>query len=128
MSWEVFVNFQKTSCRIGVFFLEYLVEFTSKAIWAWCFPCGKVFCFLFYSINFFNLLFSSSVMSDSLQPHGLQHIRLPCSSLTPGVCSNSCPLNRWYHPSFSSSVAPFSSCPQSFPAMSQLFASGGQSI
>ena len=55
-------------------------------------------------------------MSDSLQPHGLQHARLPCPSLFPGVCSNSCPLSQWCHPTISSSVAPFSSCPQSFPA------------
>ena len=72
-------------------------------------------------------------MSDPLQPHGLQHARLTCSSLSPGVCSNSCPLSRWYHPTISSSVVPFSSCLQSFPAsrsfpVSQLFASGVQSI
>ena len=71
-------------------------------------------------------------MSDSLRPHGLHHARLPCSSLSPGVCSNSCPLTRWCHPTISSSVAPFSSCPQPFPAsesfpVSQLFTSGGQS-
>jgi len=72
-------------------------------------------------------------MSDSLWPHGLQHTRLPCSSLSPGVCSNSCPLSQWHHPNISSSVAPFSFCPQSFPASrsfpkSQLFTSGGPSI
>ena len=72
-------------------------------------------------------------MSDSLWPHGLQHARPPCPSRTPGVYSNSCPLSRWCHPTISSSVVPFSSCLQSFPAsgsfqMSQLFASGGQSI
>ena len=77
--------------------------------------------------------FSHSVMSDSLQPHGLQHARPPCPSPTPGVYSNSCPLSRWCHPAISSSVVPFSSCPQSFPAsgsfqMSQFFTSGGQSI
>ena len=71
-------------------------------------------------------------MSDSLQPHGLQHARLSCPLPTPGACSNSCPLSRWYHPTISSSVIPFSSCLQSFPAsgsfqMSQLFTSGGQS-
>ena len=71
-------------------------------------------------------------MSDFLWPHGLQHTRLPCPSLSPGVSLDSCPLSRWCHPTISSSV-PFSSCPQSFPAsgsflMSQLFASGGQSI
>ena len=55
-------------------------------------------------------------MSNSLWPHGLQHARLPCPSLCSGVCLNSCPLSSWYHPIISSSVAPFSSCPQSFPA------------
>ena len=72
-------------------------------------------------------------MSDSLWHHGLLHIRLSHPSLYPRVCSNSCPLSRWCHPTISSSIAPFSSCPQSFPAsgsfpMSQLFATGGQSI
>ena len=77
--------------------------------------------------------FSGSVVSDSLWPHGLQHARLPCPSPTPRVYSNSCPLSQWCHPTISSSVTPFSSCLQSFPAsgsfqMSQLFTSGGQSI
>ena len=79
------------------------------------------------------LLYSWSVVSSSLWPHGPQHTRLPCPSLSPGVCSNSSPLSQWCHPIISSSVLPFSSCPQSFPAsasfpMSQLFASGHQSI
>ena len=79
------------------------------------------------------LLFSHSVVSDSLQPHGLHHARLPCPSLSPRVCSNSCALRWWYHPTILSSVVPFSSCFQSFPAsgsfpMSQFFASSGQSI
>ena len=60
--------------------------------------------------------FSHSVMSDSLQPHEPQHARPPCPSLTPGVYLNSCPLSQWYHPTISSSVVPFSSCLQSFPA------------
>ena len=77
--------------------------------------------------------FSCSVVSDSLQPHGLQHARPPCPSPTLGVYSNSCPLNQWCHPTISSSVIPFSLCLQSFPAsgsfpISQFFASGGQSI
>ena len=77
--------------------------------------------------------FSHSVVSDSLQLHGLQHARLPCPSPSPRTCSNSCPSSQWWHPTISSSVVPFSSCLQSFPAsgsfqMSQLFASGGQSI
>ena len=72
-------------------------------------------------------------MSDSLWPLGLEHVRFPCLSPTPGACSNSCPSSRWCHPTISSSVIPFSSCLQSFPAsgsfpMSQFFASGGQSI
>ena len=77
--------------------------------------------------------FSCSVVSDSLRPHELRHTRSPCPSLTPGVHPNPCPLSRWCHPTISSSVAPFSSCPQSFQAlgsfpMSQLFTSGDQSI
>ena len=55
-------------------------------------------------------------MSDSLQPHELQHVRFPCPSLSPWVCSNSCPLSQWCHPTISSLVTPFSSCPQCFPA------------
>ena len=79
------------------------------------------------------LLFSHSVMSNSLPPHGLQHGRLPCPSPTPRVCSNSCALSQWCHPIISSSVIPFSSCLQSFPAsgffpISWFFASSGQSI
>ena len=81
----------------------------------------------------FLLLFSCSVMSNSLRPHGLQHVRLPCPLLSPGVCSNSCPLSRWCHPTISSSVTPFSSFPQSFSAsvsflVSWLFALGSHSI
>ena len=77
--------------------------------------------------------FSHPVVYDSLWSHEPQHARPPCPSPTPGVYPNSCPLSRWYHPTILSSVIPFSSCPQSFPAsgsfpMSQLFASGGQSI
>ena len=77
--------------------------------------------------------FSRSVVSDSLRPHELQYTRPPCPTPTPGAHPNSCPLSRWCHPTISSSIIPFSSCPQSFPAwksfeMSQLFASGGQSI
>ena len=62
------------------------------------------------------LLFSCSVISDSLRPHGLQHTRLPCPSPSPGACSNSCPLSWWCHPTILSSVVPFYSCLQSFPA------------
>ena len=84
-------------------------------------------------VHIFLLLFSSSVLSNFLWPHGLHHIRLPCPSLSPRVCSNSCPLSRWSHPTILSSVTPFSYCLQSFPAsgsfpVSWIFASHGQSI
>ena len=82
-------------------------------------------------IQFSSVQFSHSVVTDSLRPHELQHARPPCPSSTPGVHSNSCPSGWWCHPAISSSVIPFSSCPQSLPAsesfpMSQLFAWGGQ--
>ena len=76
--------------------------------------------------------FSHSIVSNSLRPHGLQHTRLPCSSPTPGACSNSCPSSQFCHPTISSSVVPFSSCLQSFPASGSFprsqFSSGGQSV
>ena len=80
----------------------------------------------------YSVRFSCSVVSDSLRPHELQHARPPCPSPTPGDHSDSCPSSQWCHPAISSSVIPFSSCPQSLPAsesfpMSQLFAWGGQS-
>ena len=79
------------------------------------------------------LLFSHSAVVVSLQPHGVQHARLPCPSPSLGACSNSCPLSQWCHPTILSSVIPFTSCLQSFPAsgyflMSQFFVSGVQSI
>ena len=82
---------------------------------------------------FSSVQFSRSVVSDSLRPHELQHAKPPWPSPNPGVHPNPCSLSWWCHPTISSSVFPFSSCPQSFPAsgsfpMSQLFASGGQSI
>ena len=82
--------------------------------------------------KFSSVQFSRSVMSDSLQPQELQHARCPCPLPTPRVYLNSCPSSQWCHPTISSSVIPFSSCPQSFPAsgyfqMSHLFASGVQS-
>ena len=81
-------------------------------------------------IRTYSVQFSRSVMSDSLRPHESQHARPPCPSQTPGVYSNSCPSSRWCHPAISSSVVPFSSCPQSLPAsgsfpMSHLFVWGG---
>ena len=81
----------------------------------------------------FSVQFSCSVVSNSLQPHGLQHTRLSYSSPTPRACSNSCPSSQWCHPTISPSVILFSSSLQSFPAsgsfqMGQFFTSGGQSI
>ena len=83
--------------------------------------------------NLSKVQFSCSVLSDSLRPHESQYARPPCPSPTPGVHPNWYPLSRWRHPTISSSVVPFSSCPQSLPAlrsfpMSQLFVWGGQSI
>ena len=97
---------------------------------------------LLFTLNYHNIVcwlaissvqFSRSVMSDSLQPHELQHTRPPCPSPTPGVHPNSCLSSQWCHPAISSSVIPFSPCPQSLPVsgsftMSQLFTWGGQSI
>ena len=96
------------------------------------FPSGISFIYLLL-LQFSSVQFSHSVMSDSLRPHELQHARPPCPSPTPGVHPNPCALSWWCHPTISSSVVPFSSCPQSFPAsgsfqMSQLLASGGQNI
>ena len=85
-----------------------------------------------HTLIFMCLYFSRSVVSSSLWPHESQHARPPCPSPSPGVHSNSCPSSRWCHPAISSSVVPFSSCPQSLPAsesfpMGQLFAWRGQS-
>ena len=95
----------------------------------WIEPC-TVFKFL---CTFSSVQFSRLVMSNSLRPHGLQHARPPCPSPTLRVYSNSCPSSWWCHSTISSSVFPFTSCPQSFPEsvsfqVSQFFASGGQSI
>ena len=96
--------------------------------WAYCSKSWRNLCYVthLWRMNFkcqthliyivLNLLLSCSVGSNSLWPHELQHARLPCPSLSPGVWSNSRPLSRWCHPTISSSVAPFSSCPQSSPA------------
>ena len=108
----------------------------------WCQQEQLRFCTFFYVQEshqsrgydpFSSVQFSHSVVFDSLQPHRLQHARLPCSSRTPGAYSNSCPLSRWCHPTISSSVVPFSSCLQSFPAsgafqVNLFFTSSGQRI
>ena len=116
---------------------RYLTTRWAHNLWPECDPSWQLFHVSLrkmYVLQFFSSVqFSRSVMSDSLWPHGLQHTRPPCPAPIPGVYSNSCPLSQWYHPTISSSVVPFSSCPQSLPAsetfpMSQLFAWGGQSI
>ena len=95
--------------------------------------CLHALGFARHLLPFSSVQFSHSVVSDSLWPHEPQHARPPCPSPTPRVHTNPCPSSQWCHPTVSSSVVPFSSCPQSFPAsgsfsMSQLFSSGGQSI
>ena len=101
----------------------------NRSVWSWERTLNSWYKFRNWG---YSVQFSRSVGSDSLWPHGLQHARPPCPSPTPGVHPNPCPLSRWCHPTISSSVVPFSSCLQSFPASgsfqkSQLFASGGQS-
>ena len=96
-------------------------------------PGKYPFYYKHFIVQFSSFQFSLSVVSDSLRPHESQHTRPPCPSPTPRVYPNSSPLSRWYHPTISSSVVPFSSCLQSFPAsgsfpMTQFFTSGGQSI
>ena len=108
----------------------------TELMYIFCFanfiPC-IVLCFPVASVQFSSVQFSCSVVSDSLRPHEPQHARPPCPSPTPGVYPNSYPLSQWCHPTISSTVIPFSSSPQSFPAsgsfqVSQLFTLGGQSI
>ena len=103
------------------------LSFNDHLIWISLFILSFVtVLYFFHSTSQFSSV--SSVMSNFLQPHEFQHARLPCSSPTPRVCSNSCPLSRWCHPTVSSSVVPFSSHLQSFPAsgsfpINQFFAS-----
>ena len=120
-----------------VFFRGRLILLALKALRKFlCLP-KKIFHIFIETLDtltaIFSVQFSHSVVSNSLQPHGLQHARLPCLSLTPRAFSNSCASSWWCHPTISSSVIPFSSCLQSFPAhwyfpMSQFFSSGDQSI
>ena len=100
-----------------------------KITYTWRYIHSRQCYFVWYYLAKY-FLFSHSVVSDSSWSHGLQHTRLPCPSLPPGVCSNSCPLSWWCHPAISFSVIPFSFCLQSFPAWGSnwLFASGGQNI
>ena len=79
-----------------------------------------IFQYFYYLLKFSSVQFSHSVVSDSLRPHESQHARPPCPSPSPGVHSDSCPSSQWCHPAISSSVTPFSSCPQSLPASKSL--------
>ena len=133
------------------YFLQFKSEFGNNEFMIWATVSSwSCFCWLYraspslaakniislisvLTIQFTSVQFSCSVISNSLQPHELQHIRPPCPSPSPGVHSNSRPSSQWCHPANSSSVVPFSSCPQSLPAsesfpMSQLFSWSGQSI
>ena len=92
-----------------MFFASYLIKL--HIIWSY-----KVFYLYFFLVFVLPLQFSCSVVSNSLWPHESQHARPPCPSPTPRVYSNSCPSSQWCHPAISSSVIPFSSCPQSLPA------------
>ena len=110
--------------------LQLLVNYSEIIYLLICFINGSWSCHQ-ASVQFSSVQFSRSVMSDSLQPHEPQHARPPCPSPTSRVHANPCPSSQWCHLTISSSVIPFSSCPQSFPAsgffpMSQLFAAGGQ--
>jgi len=131
-SWSVYHSLSSVSCL-----KVWVMVIVTSVRWSWlsgidfhlsdnerCWP--SVLC------SFRSDQISRSVESDSLRPHEAQHARPPCPSPTPGVHSNSLPSSQWCHPAISSSVVPFSSCPQSLPAsesfpMSQLFAWGGQS-
>ena len=112
----------------------WLFNFSSDTYWNDCFFSIKLSWYHHQkSDDCKSVQCSRSVVSDSVWPHELQHARLPCPSPTPRACSNSCPSSWWCHSTVSSSVIPFSSCLQSFPAsvsfpMSQFFTSGGQNI
>ena len=110
----------------------YIQVFVYIYIFLYIYMYFNIFTYIYICFNVYvSVQFSRSVVSDSLHPHELQHARPPCPSPTPGVHPNPCPSSQWWNPTISSSVVPFSSCPQSFPAsgsfkVSQLFASGGQ--
>ena len=108
---------------------------TKNSMPYWCLLVGdlQMLTLILFTNFSISVQFSCSVVSDTLRSHEPQHARPPCPSPTRGVYPNSCPLSQWCHPTISSSVVPFSTCPQSYPAlgsfqMSQLIVSGGQSI
>ena len=132
LSWWIFhVSFSSLYILLLLDEAVYINRLLLYLVDGWCYwtqLCPH--CPLNVSIS--SIQFSRSVTSNSLWPHESQHARLPCSSPSPGVHSHSHPSSQWCHPAISSSVVPFSSCPQSLPAsqsfpMSQLFSSGGQS-
>ena len=103
------------------FLIWYVVWIQAISFGIWTSNCYSTICWKdcpFSTKLLLLLLFSCSVMSDSLWPHGLQHTRLPCPSISPGACSNSCPLSWWCHPTILSSVILFFPCPQFFPISS----------
>ena len=115
------------ACNFHLFLVTRMYAPKSRSL------CQFICCCISGVRNSLSVQFKHSVVSNSLWPHEPQHTRSPCPSPTPGVYPNPCPLSRWCHPTISSSVVSFSSCPQSFPTsgssqMSQLFASDGQSI
>ena len=132
LKYQVFSIFE--DALIYIFANKYLSQSLCFSLWFLC----ELYLWKFFMLCLVLTLppsvqFSLSVMSNSLWPHEPQHARSPCPSLTPRVHPNPCTLSWWCHPTISSSVVPFSSCPQSFPAsgsfqMSLLFTSGGQSI
>ena len=134
--FQIAVSILEAACRVFHSLLPLDWDFIKSInhLWIKLTNIEMIYVPLFRSlVSLCSVLFSQSVVSDSLPPHGLQHARPPCPSPTPRVYSNSCPLSRWCHPTISSSVVPSSSCLPSFPAsgffqMSQFFASGGQSI
>ena len=127
LAWRIpWTVYSMESQRVGHDWVTFTYTLFLKCIWKFIFPKTHS------SVKI--IQFNSVTLScPTLQPHGVQDTRLPCPSPTSGACSNSCPSSWWCHPTISSSVIPFSSYPQSFPAsgafqMSQFFTSGGQSI
>ena len=117
----------------GNFNLASADNYLHSKLYMLCICMYMVYATVYTAFTLCSVQFSPSVLSDSLWPHGLQHARPPCPSPTPRVYPNPCPMSRWCHPAISSSVVPFYSCPQSFPASgsfqtSQFFTSAGQSI
>ena len=122
---KLFINF-----KTGLFSIIHIFWITCSSPYMWS---AKILSSVWFVFSFSSVQFSCSVVSDSLRPHESQHSRPPCPSPTPGVHSDSCSSSQWCHSAISSSVIPFSSCPQSLPAsesfpMSQHFGWGGQSI